>query len=269
MDDCGEFHRYVVSRKSHKEKDPTFKDRLLALEDQIQKQIKAYSDLLGANNLESIIPLGFIGQQKSDLLSLYRYKSKILQSLLISLTTKGERKFNTCQMCTVEPVGSFDHIVPKEGFPEYVVNPINLFPSCLTCNEIKGSTWVANGERVFLNLYYDILPNVPYLKIDFTSYPIPVYSIDGSSLAADFQSLVKSHYGRLGLFKRFRENSSEIIDPLISEAKKIVPIIGILEYRKAVSDSTTEMQSIYGFNHWKSLLKLSVVNHGEFESLLK
>lgn len=265
---CSEFHRNVVSKKSNKKKDPTFKDRLLALEDQIQEQFETYSELLSNSNLKAIAPFGFVGQQKTDLLTLYRYKSKLLQELLILITTRGERKFNMCQMCTVEPVGSFDHIVPKDEFPEYVVNPINLFPCCLKCNELKGQTWLAKGDRAFLNLYYDILPNVFYLKIEFNSYPIPVFSIDGASLNNHFHNLVESHYEQLGLFKRFRENSSEVIDPLVSDAKRIVPRIGIAEFRKAVSDSTVEMQSVYGFNHWKSLLKLKVVAHPDFETLL-
>lgn len=267
-EDCFAFHSNVVANKYHKKDDSTYKDRLIALDDQIEKIFKRYSGLINGNNLQSIVPYGFKGQQKSDLLSLYRYKSKVLQELLVFLTTKGERKFNTCQMCTVEPVGSFDHIVPKEEFPEFAVNPINLFPSCLTCNDKKGSKWFVDGEKVFLNLYYDILPNCSYLKIEFKSYPIPIYSIDSSLIDDDFFCLLKSHYEKMGLFNRFKENSPEVIDQIVTDAKSLLPKIGIGELRKTVAESTIEMQSIYGFNYWKSLLKLAIVYHNDFESLL-
>lgn len=267
-EDCFKFYSKVVAMKYRKKDDPTYNSRLIALEDQIEGIFKKYSHLVNESDLKSITPFGFKGQQKADLLSLYRYKSIVLQELLVLLTTRGDRKFNTCQMCTVEPVGSFDHIVPKEEFPEHAVNPINLFPSCLTCNDKKGSRWLVSGERAFLNLYYDILPHAQYLKIEFKSYPIPIYSIDGASLDSDFHSLVKSHYEKLGLFRRFRENSNEIIDPIVTDAKIIVPKIGIVEFRKTVEESTSELQKIYGLNYWKSLLKLAVVRHDDFESLL-
>jgi hypothetical protein len=267
--DCVDYHKAVVAKKNRRASDPTYKERLEALDDEIQRLFQRYSDLVSEDDLKSITPFGFTDQAKSDLLSLYRYKSQLLQGLSVQLTTtENGRKFNTCQMCTVEPIGSFDHMVPKEQFPEFVVNPINLFPCCTTCNGKKGVQWIDEGERAFLNLYYDILPDFQYLKVHFSTYPLPHFSIDETRLTPDFASLLKSHYEKLDLFGRFVRNSSEIIDPLVTDAKRIVPIIGIDEYRKTVLDSTTEMQSIYGKNHWKSLLKRAVSDHVDFESLI-
>ncbi len=267
-EDCFEFFQEVVSRKYNTRKDPTYKDRIATLESRIEVVFQEYLDLIDNENLEDITALGFTNEEKQDLLLLYKFKSKALQELKILLTTIDGRKFNTCQMCTVEPVGSFDHIVPKEDYPEHSVNPINLFPSCLNCNSIKGRRWLSNGQRMFLNLFFDLIPDVEYLKIDFQSYPIPDFSIDGALLPPDKELIISSHYKNLDLFKRYRENSNEVIDPVITQAKSLVPRIGLEEFRDTVQESVNDMQMKYGRNHWKSLLKLALVNHADFDTLL-
>jgi len=267
-EDCFEFFKDVASRKYNTRRDSTYKDRLAALEDRIEVLFQEYLDFIDADNLEAIVSHDFNNAEKTDLLSLYKFKSAVLQELKIHLTTIDGRKFNTCQMCTVEPVGSFDHIIPKDEFPEHSVNPINLFPSCLNCNSIKGRRWLSDGQRMFLNLFFDRIPDVEYLKIDFQSYPIPDFSIDGALLTPDKEVIIRSHYENLDLFKRYRENSNEIIDPVITQAKTLVPRIGLEEFRNTVQESVIDMQTLYGVNHWKSLLRLALVNHAEFETIL-
>lgn len=261
---CIEFYKAIVEKKH----DKNLVKRLKNIEKEIDILFKEYSDLSNQNDLKSISPFGYRNRQKKDLLSLYRYQLNALIKLKTDLTTIKGRKHNTCQMCTIEPVKSFDHILPKEEFPEFSVNPINLLPSCSTCNGHKGSQWILNNERIFLNIYFDQLPNLRYLVIDFKNYPIPIFSIDGTQLAPAFYKLIQSHYEKLHLFDRFRESSNDVIDPLITMGKSLVPKYGIDDFRQTIKDSTNEMMSIYGSNHWKSLLQLAIVNHNDFESLL-
>jgi len=268
IDDCFEYHSYVVSKKNKRKDDPDYKERLSQLDPEIKKQFEKYAELIAKNSLESIDPSSLNHQEKQDLLLLYRFGSKPLQELLINLTTLEGRKFNTCQMCTIEPVGSFDHILPKKKFPEFSVNPINLLPSCKTCNGKKSDRWLENNERIFFNLYYDLLPDAQFLKVNFNSYPIPEFSIDKLTLPSDFYRLAQSHYKELNLFQRFRENSSEVIDSIFSNAKSLVPKIGFEEYKNTVIESSDEMRIIYGLNHWKYLLKVAIVSHKEFMNYL-
>lgn len=268
QDNTFEFFQEVVSRKYNTKGDPGYKDRLEALEDRIETLFNGYLDLVNNEDLEALLPHGFDNNEKADLLSLYKFKSAILQELKIALTTIEGRKFNTCQMCGIEPVGSFDHIVPKEDYPEYSANPINLFPSCLNCNSIKGRRWIHNGNRMFLNLFFDVLPNIQYLNIEFQNYPVPDFSIDGAFLDDDMETLIKSHYESLGLFTRYRENSNEVIDQVVTLGRNLVPNIGIGAFRTTVQQSASEMQLAYGINHWKSLLQFALVNHNDFSTLI-
>jgi hypothetical protein len=74
---------------------------------------------------------------------------------------------NTCQHCAIDSVGSLDHILPKELFPEFVLNPLNLIPCCPICNSHKNQNWKSEeGADYFINLYTDRLPRVQYLFVE-------------------------------------------------------------------------------------------------------
>ncbi|WP_107039704.1 HNH endonuclease [Brumimicrobium mesophilum] len=267
-ENCFEFHLNQVKRKQFKANDPAYKSRLDTLSPRIDLSYQEYTRLISEGSFELIPKSDFSSQEKKDLLSLYRYDTKPIQDLHILLTTINNRKFNTCQMCSIDPIGSFDHIVPKEEFPEFSVNPFNLFPCCLSCNQTKGKRWLEKDRRLFYNLYYDTLPDIEFLKINFNSYPIPEFSIDKTAIPSEFYRLTLSHYTKLNLFQRFKESSHEVIDSLVSSANAIIPMIGIEEYRKTVKKSSDEMRALYGHNHWKSLLQVAIVNHEGFENLL-
>lgn len=120
----------VVNLKKNTKSDPTYKVRVNLLRNDIQNKFNEYDTLFVKNNLVTINPFGYTNQDKVDLLKLYSYQSKIIQKLKNSITTtEHNRIINTCQNCTISEVNSFDHIIPKNEFPEFSVNPKNLFPS--------------------------------------------------------------------------------------------------------------------------------------------
>ena len=144
----------VVNLKKNTKSDPTYKVRVNLLRNDIQNKFNEYDTLFVKNNLVTINPFGYTNQDKVDLLKLYSYQSKIIQKLKNSITTtEHNRIINTCQNCTISEVNSFDHIIPKNEFPEFSVNPKNLFPSCTICNGYKSEVWRHNGTNLFLNLY--------------------------------------------------------------------------------------------------------------------
>lgn len=64
-----------------------------------------------------------------------------------------------CPICGSPSIGTLDHYLPKEDFPEFSILPSNLLPACSLCNSgAKGRTFkgAAAGER-FLHPYYDKL----------------------------------------------------------------------------------------------------------------
>ena len=264
--DSFDFYSTVVESKRNSATNPNYKERLAQLSEPIRRLFETYDLAFQNSELESITAEGYGGQEKKDLLALYKYNNSVLSKLLIQLTTIGERKFDSCQMCTIEPVGSFDHYLPKENFPEYSVHPFNLFPACSKCNGKKGVFLVdQSGTRLFLNLYLDILPQVEFLQVDFEDdFPLPTFSLDTSELSPELGEILASHYAGLELFDRFTLSSGEVIDRLVSEAITYLEDMTFERFKIHVQRTENRMQSIYGLNYWKSVLTLSLIEHPGF-----
>jgi len=231
QDNTFEFHKDIIASKNISKKDPKFKERLNSYNGDIKILFQDYNTKFLSNNLAKLNEFGYSNIEKETLLKLYTFKAKKFQALKIKLTTKeGNIVDNTCQNCTLSEVNSFDHVLPKDDFPEFVVNPKNLFPSCTNCNSRKGTAWRENGRSIFLNLCIDILPNEQYLFVDIqieNSKLQLTYSIENrNKIDNELYTLIDTHYIKLGLCQRFKDNSDVVVSELeneIDEYKDILP----------------------------------------------
>lgn len=238
-DDTFLFHKEVISKKMNTKKNRYFRKRVSRYDNDIKICLTGYDAKFDNNTLQDLIQFGYIGIKKKTLLELYSFKAKIFQKLKIKVTTKdGNIVDNICQNCTISEINSFDHVVPKDEFPEFVVNPKNLFPSCTNCNSRKGTIWRENDKCVFLNLYTDTLPNEQYLFVDIqinNNKPELTYSLNNSNnIDTELYNLIDTHYSKLKLFKRFEENSDIVVSDLeneINEYKEIVPLTVVITHR--------------------------------------
>lgn len=264
-----EFHKSVINSKKLTKSDKDIKIRLNALNAQIESLHKIYKVNFDNDSLQTIKAHGYENNEKLDLLSLYSYKSKVIQSFKAGITTSStNRIINTCQNCTIGEVSSFDHILPKEEFAEYVVNPLNLFPSCSTCNSLKGKYWIHNGQRLYLNLYLDDLPQLQYLFVNIgflnNTFTTEFYLDNQNGVDQKLFSLIEQHYTRLKLFKRFSDNNDLVIPTL---QNKIRPYIGKLPLQDIIDVTTKQIQlnrDLFGFNYWQSILELELINNQLF-----
>ena len=69
-----------------------------------------------------------------------------------------------CPICGVNLVNTMDHFIPQKGYPLFAVHPLNLIPSCDTCNKGKSDNITDKGNRRFWNVYIDKPPKENYLK---------------------------------------------------------------------------------------------------------
>lgn len=270
-----EFHENVVDSKYNKSKDPTYKDRINALNSDIQEQFEDYDKKFKENNLASLSPKMISPNQKKDLRALYNYSAKPFKILYDELTT-GENKTRQpiCPFCTINNSNTLDHLIPKSEFAEFSDHPVNLMPCCSECNSKKASTWRTGNIRKYLNLYLDDLPDVQYL--------FPNLSIDGATLRVEFFienrynidkdlfKKIQNHYNDLNLCARFSLNSDNVITELKNLLKSFQHHIKNEEMKKLIIEKEKKSCKFYGFNYWKSILKIECcTNDDVFVFLLK
>ena len=260
------FHRYVVSRK----RDEALRNRVSIHDETIESLFGEYDTRFDTLNLSRLTPHnGFSVQDISDLDELYMYRSKPMQQLKIEVTTiENQRQCNTCQYCTISEVNSFDHILPREEFPEFVVNPKNLFPSCSKCNGHKSIAWRNGDRRRFLNLYIDQLPNEQYLFVNLTVatelfglVETDFEVINTGRIDQELFEHIYSHYDRLHLCQRFALCSNDVITELENTFRA-----GTNKYitRDEVVRTCNLNRETFGFNHWRDILKIELSRHENF-----
>lgn len=264
-----DFFDEVLKSKKNSIQDPHYKDRVGLLRPSISTKMDEYDAAFATNSLTSLNQFGYANQNKTDLLKLYSYRNSRIKNLKSIVTTdQYNRIINTCQNCTINEVSSLDHILPKDEFPEFSIHPRNLFPSCTKCNGHKSVNWRNGTQPIFLNLYLDILPNIQYLFVDLNisaSSILVNFTINNvNGIAQNLFSLIESHYSRLNLLNRFKENCHDTIINLkytILEEKNHLTkqqIISITEGR------ITKERIAFGYNYWKSVLVLALINNDDF-----
>ena len=263
-EDCFKVYKEAVENKNKN------KDILLNIQDKIESQFDIYSGKFRDKKLYEITSLAFSEEEKESLINLYQYRSAIIQKIKVAILDSQEITINnTCQYCTINAVNTLDHFIPKQSFPEFSVNPLNLFPCCSECNSKKSNLWLDNNRHLFLNLYLDELPNKIYLIADFdfqNNIPMVTFSLDNpENIDSGTYEVIESHFSRLDLLRRMRESSNEKITDIINNIRGNYKLNSdINSIKSIIREAEEDNKKAYGYNYWKSVLILSIIEKDEF-----
>jgi hypothetical protein len=248
------FHKSIVNDSLNK---GAHQNNLLGNEHIIASRYDDYKLKFDKNDLFSINAYGFGGEDKKYLLKLYSSQRKSIIDLKKELTTNEfNERINTCPNCTIESVASLDHYIPKDEFPEFSVNPTNLIPCCATCNSKKKEKWKGDKNLLFINLYSDVIPEKQYLFVDIVSKTLFKFELKNiNNINLDLFKVIESHYSKLDLLQRFKENSDEVIsefDRLISSFQD--EFIDQKTLVKVIKNYYSKIEDNKGVNYWKVVL---------------
>lgn len=227
-------------------------------------QYDIYDDSFNQNRLGVLQKNEGFSSASLDIKSLYDYNSLPIRELREAIEKNIPAPIRyTCQYCTLTPVESFDHYLPKEEFPEYAIHTNNLIPCCKTCNGYKSYVWRNFvGLRLFINLYRDPIPEERFLfaeildqgngDIDFRYYLDNPAGIDMQTF-----SLLETHFERLRLEERMRKKAVGIISEL--ENSILSSKLGLTDIIAEVTATAERNFYSYGSNYWKSIAEISLV----------
>ena len=257
------FENIVANKKSKKHK-----DNLENVKKYIFKRYDEYDDnkeCLERVNLSNITN----SEEKEALLSCYsRKKNSYFEGSVVKkiLEIQSSQHKNKCPYCLIDKPRTIDHYLPKDNYPEFAVFPINLIPCCSSCNGKKGELWIENGERVFINYYFDKIPDVKFLRavvsydksdIKYTTL-IKFHIIEDSSINAKTYNIIQKHFTRLDLIKEYEEIVEEEISNIYDEVKSStdIPVESFYDsIRRRIRTNTNK----YGKNYWKVVLHEAIL----------
>lgn len=271
-EDSFDLYKKAVSRKHASPQ----KTECCQLEQQVKTCYEDYKNHYDSNTIETLNP-SEVGQNHKDaLLNLYSSDAAIIKHFRERFFKRNPQTYNNlCPYCTINEANTTDHILPKEKYPEYAIDTLNLIPTCSNCNSIKGEYVVDdNDNKITLNFYQDVLPQEQYLYVEFRklqqSIKANYYIHNNGNINQDIYSLIERHFNKLKLINRFNDKAiqeiSELKNLYLSEqfsSEGEYNQFAEKQLRKINLDKTS-----LGYNHWKVILYQSAATSDVFKSYI-
>lgn len=270
-----EFLDEVISSKRNRNTNDIFdnyRDRINTLRPNFTNPFNQFELNHANNNLENITSIKntFSPNQIADIQELYNPKNSKILNFKKKLKIDDDYYADTnCQYCTISSGNTLDHILPQNDFPEFVVNHMNLLPICGECNSTKNKYFLnEEGQRIFLNLYTDILPQQQYLfvNIDFNNDIVNVdFNLNNRNMIdISMYNLINRHFKALKLLKRFKEQSVIIIKEFQNSINLLLGVIDDFQIVQITTSKINSNKKLLGNNHYKNILEQALIQHPNF-----
>ena len=157
---------FVIIRDSMQDVPNGPRDSLTKRHRAISARYAALEQSVIDRTLDTMISSAYLKPYSDDFEVAYTGNSKALRALKRQIKNLQDPGVLTvCPLCKVSLPRTFDHYLPLGTFPEFAIHPLNLVPSCQTCNGKKLEAWLnAEGQRICLHLYSDAIPQVDFVR---------------------------------------------------------------------------------------------------------
>lgn len=268
-------YKAAVDRKND---DSIEKKELLSIEKPMEDCYINYKQHFDSNNLENLNAARVGQQHKDTLLGLYSSNAAIVKNFRKRYFAQNPQTYNNlCPYCTLSEANTTEHILPKEKYPEYAVDTLNLIPACSGCNSKKGDSVIdaISGKRTTINYYTDTLPQEQYLYMDFevsnnnikATYRLENYA---NKIDEEMYSLIERHFAKFDLLNRFNIKAIQEIGELIN----LYVVEGISNEAEYNTFAAKQIRKInmdkpqLGYNHWKVILYQSASTSDVFKNYI-
>jgi len=242
----------VICRKNN----GSIKTRLEHMKPLVNQRYAQY--LINTTSLNSIGESPF--RESEDKTALQSCYTQDRENLLNEIRTKqfGNLR-DRCQYCDCDRVSSLDHYLPKGEYPEFSILGVNLIPCCLTCNHDKSKLWLKEGQRQFINFYYDKIEDHRFLfcTVDFTQTSVIKFTIENrTNIDNDLLTTIKNHFKNMELFSPY---AKECIEEL-SVIKEKLNELSECELKNHLNTQAIIEESKRGKNNYKVVFYKELAN---------
>jgi 5-methylcytosine-specific restriction endonuclease McrA len=244
--------------------------RLRAISPEVQGHYQHYD--VNKHELSAVVPVGYVGLQKEDLLNCYSVNTKPLDELKTRIRESQPIEIRgKCQYCCISAPDTFDHYLSFDEYPEFAVCALNLLPCCASCNRKKGQYLVIHGKRTIVNLYFDHLPAVRYLGVELIfkdGIPKAKYTLTQQPAITDaLFELISAHFRRLNLLSDFSENSAEVFSEARSKVAAYLDDLSKAKIEDLLRREAERLSNYFSTNFWKAVLYEALAQSDDFLEL--
>jgi len=187
--------------------------------------------------------------------------------------TNAFEKVDLCPMCGIDPPVELDHHLPKSVFKPLAIYALNLVPLCEACN---GDKLAADAGK-FAHAYFDLLPDVQFLKVDVAvdnGALTTLYWIDDDAgVPVPLLNKIKFQMEALSMNNRFQKDVNKYLvghTTGIHMAAEFKGSDGVRYYLR--KQAQVEEVAFYR-NHWRPVLLHALARNagfcdGEFRNVL-
>ena len=132
---------------------------------------------------------------------------RVYYNKIMAQTNQG-----TCPICGVRIACTLDHYLPKSKVPTLAVTPSNLIPTCRDCNFDKHADMEFDPNKTPVHIYFDELPNVPWLFVNIGSLMEVTYYIScPNTWDAGLRNRVEQHLDFYNLHQLYSSHAAQEI----------------------------------------------------------
>lgn len=186
----------------------------------------------------------------------YRMAKKSAPGRLIYDKIISMAELEVCPLCNHGIVETLDHYLPKSSFPRLSVTPINLIPSCYSCNKKKLTSIPSNSYEETLHPYYDDIENENWIfaKVNKTSPPsLTFFIMPPKHWSEMLKKRVEYHFYSFELDKLYSKQAAVWLRNLSVRLSEIYLKKDSNGVRKYLKDEAKSLQKI-DLNSWQSVL---------------
>lgn len=233
------------------------KNRLSACKDLIEQAEVEY-DSKATGNLYTINPEqnvnGNVTAKELEKVYTFRMVKKDVPGRVIYDKLISAPKLGICPLCAHRLVETLDHYLPKSSFPRLTTSPINLVPSCYTCNRSKLTSTPNSPEEETLHPYYDDIEEDEWLsaKVNHTTPPTISYFVSSPANWSDLlKERVNNHFVSLSLNKLYSTQAAVLIRSLYHRLNSIYSSLGSHGVRTYLQEEA-ESRYLDDKNSWQT-----------------
>lgn len=173
-----------------------------------------------------------------------------------------------CPVCGIDPPSELDHVLPRSIYQALALHIRNLVPLCHLCNHRKLAGFVEEGDEGFFHAYYDLLPDVQFLRADVTLSGAALtvdFVIDGmTGLSADLGGRLTNIHQKLELNDRYRAEVNMFVSGHAVSLHVVHAQLGAIGVSAQLGAQARHEVTRFYRNHWRPTLLLALAGHAAF-----